>query len=141
MKRSLTVPACLLLLSPFIQATELTPGRWTLSMEMEAPGIPENMRTRVQQDCMSADDASDLEASMKNKWKEDNCGNTKLKRNGDTLTWSADCTMPGTSAQTRVSGKMVVHDRKHYTSEMTMKGNNQQMKTRIEGEWAGECEN
>ncbi len=140
MKISSALLASLLLLAPIAQASEMTPGQWNLSVELDAPGIPEQMRKQVQYDCINPEEAADPEAALRNSWKEDSCSAGEAKRSGNTLRWSADCTMPGTKAKTRVTGKMVLHDSKHYTSEMTMTGNNHSMTTRIDGKWAGsEC--
>lgn len=140
MKTTSALLASLLLLAPIVQASEMTPGQWNLSVELDAPGIPEHMRKQVQYDCINAEEASDPEAALRNSWKEDNCSAGEIKHSGNTMRWSADCTMPGTKVKTRVTGKMVLHDSKHYTSEMTMSGNNHSMKTRIDGKWAGsEC--
>ena len=140
MKSSPAILSALLLLSPFAHSGELAPGKWDLSVEMDAPGMPENMRKRVQQDCLTPELAEDPEGALKKNWKQDNCDVGEIKRAGDTLSWSADCTFPGTNAKTNITGKMVVHDEKHYTTEMTVKGNNHTMTTRTEARWAGVCD-
>lgn len=140
MKITPALLCALLLLTPLAKASDIAPGQWNLTINLDAPGIPEPMRQQRQYDCITAEEAKDPEASLKNSWKQDNCTNGEVKRSGDTLRWSAECTMPGTDAKTRVSGKMVMHNSKHYTSEMTMSGNNHSMKTRIDGKWASsEC--
>ena len=140
MKITLVLITALGMLSPLAYSEDLTPGRWEMTLEMEAPGLPEQMRKRVQQDCLTPEQAVSPEAALKKSWRDDNCTSTDITRRGNTLRWSADCNMPGTQAKTHISGKMVVHDNKHYTTEMTVKGNNHSMKTRTEARWAGECE-
>ncbi|MED5237985.1 MAG: DUF3617 family protein [Pseudomonadota bacterium] len=140
MKSALLVFSSLLLLSPLAQSAELAPGQWKLSIELDAPGVPEQMRNQVQEDCVTAEEAGDLEASLRKSWEEDNCSNGEIDSSGNTLRWSADCTMPGSNSQTHITGKMVLQNSKHYTSELTMKGNDHTMKTHIEGKWAAaEC--
>lgn len=139
MKSSLILITLLALFSPLAYAGDLTPGKWDLTVEMDAPGLPEQMRKRVQQDCLTPEQAASPEAALKKSWKDDNCSAGESKRSGNTLRWSADCNMPGTKAKTQIKGKMVVHDSKHYTTEMTVKGNNHSMKTTTEARWVGEC--
>lgn len=137
MKKSPALLTALLMLSPIAQAAEMAPGLWNLTINLDAPGIPEQMRTQQQQDCLSVEDAKDPEASLRKSWQEDSCSDAELKKSGNTLSWSATCNVPGTQSRTHITGKMVMHNSKHYTSELTMKGNNHQMKTVVEGKWAG----
>ncbi|MZR61421.1 DUF3617 family protein [Alcanivorax sp. DP30] len=141
MKSALVVVSSLLLLSPLAQSAEMAAGKWNLTVELNAPGIPEEMRTQVQEGCISVEEAKDPEAALRKSWKKDNCSNGEAKRSGNTLSWSADCVMPDTDAETQISGKMVIHNTRHYTSDLTMKGNDHTMKTHIEGKWAAsECQ-
>ncbi len=140
MKKVPALLSALLMFAPIAQAGEMAPGLWDLTINLDAPGIPEQMRTQKQKDCLSVEDAKDPEASLRKSWEEDSCSDTDLKKSGNTLSWSANCNIPGTQSRTQVTGKMVMHNSKHYTSEMTMKGNNHQMKTVVEGKWAAsEC--
>ncbi|MAX54807.1 MAG: hypothetical protein CL537_04730 [Alcanivoracaceae bacterium] len=139
MKKTLVLITTLGLLSPFAHSIELTPGQWDVTVDMNAPGIPDNMRTRVKQDCLTQEQAGDLEASMRKGWKEDNCGGAEINRSGNTLRWSAVCSMPGSDAKTHISGTMVIHNDKHYTTDITVKGNHHSMKTHSEAKWVGAC--
>ena len=139
MKTALPLILSIGLLSPFSHAIELTPGKWAITVEMNAPGMPENMRTQVQQDCVTAEEAANPEDAMRESWKEDNCDTGDIRSTDNGLEWEAECTMPGSNAKTRITGKMVMHNSKHYSTDITVKGNHHSMKTHSEAKWVGAC--
>lgn len=134
-----TLASVILAASGLVGAAELTPGLWEMTVKLDSPAVPENMRTQVRDHCLTQKQASNPEMAMRESWKAENCNNSEISRSGDTLQWSANCKMPGSKTTTKIRGEMVIHNDKHYSSNITISGNNHSMTTHSEAKWKGQC--
>ncbi len=139
MKRTVLVLGLLFSALPHANAFELTPGLWETTTTIDAPGIPEGMGKQVHQNCLSADRAAHPEKALRDSVKEGECGAPETNRSGDTLNWSMTCTMPGSNTKTHIRGEMVMHNDKHYSQTMTMKGKQHSVTTQTDAKWVGAC--
>lgn len=117
-------------------ASDMRPGLWEITMQMEMPGMPMAMPAIKQQMCFTAQDvASGAKAIPQDD--VNHCKTEGLSMNGNTATWSMKCdNMTGQGTMT-YSG-----DSYSGSSDITMEmdGETQRMKQTFSGMRLGDCQ-
>lgn len=100
-------------------ANDLKPGLWESTKYLEGEGLPEALtEKKTAQQCLGAEETSDIAALMEQKWTEINCQDIDIQRNGKVIEGQAACKMgPRT---TQVETTVTLHSNEHYTMKTVM---------------------
>ncbi|WP_417441410.1 DUF3617 domain-containing protein [Idiomarina sp.] len=139
MSRFLLSGMLFLACSSAVLANDLKPGLWEITSSMEGEGIPKQLtREQSSQECLTAEDGSDMVATMRKRWNETGCQDMDISRDGDKIEVAASCEAGGRT--TDVDALITVHSNEHYSSEVTTT-NDSSVTTYREASWvSSECE-
>jgi len=139
MSRLLLSGMLLLACSSSVLANDLKPGLWEITSSMEGEGIPKQLtREQSSQECLTAEEGSDMVATMRKRWNETGCKDMDISRDGDKIEVAASCEAGGRT--TEVDALITVHSNEHYSSEVTTT-NDSSVTTYREASWvSSECE-
>jgi len=138
-KTKLMLIAALAALAGSAWAGDLAPGKWEVKQSMEGTQLPPGMeKSKTRTRCVTAKEAEDIEQTMRQGWLRNGCDNPRTDQDGDTLSWKTQCDSGGRTVES--SGTMTVHDKKHYTSVITTRGDDNTLTVNAEATWAGPCE-
>jgi hypothetical protein len=119
---------------------DLAPGKWEVKQTMQGSELPPGMdREKTRTRCVTAKEAADIETTLRQGWLRSGCNNPRTEHDGDTLSWTAQCDSGGRPIES--SGSMTVHDEKHYSSEITTRGEDNTLTVNAEATWVGPCDN
>ena len=111
------------------------PGKWSISTQMEMPGLPIKMPPIKYEMCLTEEDMKDPQKSVPNDPKSDcKVGNYKL--DGNTMSWTFECPKQKTKGEGTVT---YTDDHESYTGTMHMKAGEQEMSAKYSAKWLGAC--
>lgn len=135
MKKILSIPLLMatifLMTSHVFAATNMKPGLWKMSAQMEMPGMPMKMPTVTYNKCLTKKDLVPKRKSTNN-----DCQMLNNKVNGDTVTWKMKCNNPGGAST--MDGK-VTYSGKSMKGIVNVNQGGRQMLQRISGQHVGPC--
>ncbi|MBZ9573724.1 DUF3617 family protein [Modicisalibacter sp. MOD 31.J] len=98
-------------------AGDIEPGQWELTITLEGGPLASGKTQEVTRTrCFTPEDSRDLVRTLKSTAEEDDCQDSQVSRDGDTITHSASCPRAG-RGMASVEGSMTLHDARHFTSE------------------------
>ncbi|MFG6175856.1 DUF3617 family protein [Halomonas sp. THAF12] len=139
MSRRIFIAALLAAVSAPAWASDLKPGQWEMTMSMEGENLPSQLtEERTSQMCLTGGEADDMGATMRERWRESDCTDINLTREGNSIQAQASCQQGGRT--TSVDAHVTLHSDEHYTSEIVTT-NDGTLTTRQAGQWvSSECE-
>lgn len=134
------ITAFIFFLSSPLLANEVKPGKWSIEQSMKGdqlpPGMPEE---KTETDCLTDQEATDLERTLRQNWQRIGCANPQVDHDGDTMTWNAECESSGRTMD--AEGSMTVHNKEHYSTTITTRTNGTTLTIEADAQWAGSsCE-
>ena len=139
-RRIMTFAFCALLVTPLLSQSQMRPGRWETTTQMDMPGMPVKMPATTNTRCVTAAEAATPANTVqmpagRGRGNSD-CKVTDQKTEGNNkLTWKFACT--GANAATG-DGEMGFNG-DSYTSKMTMNMAQGAMTMQITGKRLGDC--
>lgn len=139
MSRLLLSGMLLLACSSSVLANDLKPGLWEVTSSMEGEGIPKQLtREKNSRECLTAEEGSDMVATLRERWSEIGCNDMDISRDGDNIKVAASCETGGRT--NKIDALITVHSNEHYSSEITTT-NDSSVTTYREASWvSSECE-
>lgn len=130
--------AAVLCAGAMAEPSNMQPGLWEITTEMDMPGMPVQIPPQTTRHCYTAADLAEARNTVP-QGAEEHCKMTEYQVDGNTATWTMECTgdtpMRATGSMTssadRYSGEM--------QSVMQGPGGNMQMTTRWRGRRIGDC--
>jgi hypothetical protein len=130
--------AAVLSAAAMAEPSNIRPGLWEITTEMDMPGMPVQMPPQTTRHCYTAADLAEAENAIPQA-AEGHCTVTDYRVEGDTATWAMQCsgdtpmqaTGSMTSSAERYSGEM--------QSVMQGPGGQMRMTTRWHGRRIGDC--
>ena len=139
MSRHLLLASLLIVVSTSAMSSDLKPGQWEIIQSMSGDQMPEQMtQETTETQCMTAEESSDMIATLREDWTSSGCEDIKIRRDGDTIDAQATC--PAGARTTTFDASITMHSDEHFNSMIEM-DNGQQVTIEQEGHWVGEnCE-
>lgn len=109
------------------------PGKWQMKMTMEMPGMPFKMPPITTEICVTEEDLANPQKAVPTDAKA-KCTVGDYKVDGNTVSWTIDCP----KEKTKGSGQITYTDTS-YTGSLKMQVGEQEMTTKYDGKWLGEC--
>ena len=127
---------CLVAL-PMTAANSVTPGKWSVTVEMEMVGMPHKMPPTTFTHCISKEDAEKgAEGLVPKAGKEaKSCKYSDVQISGGTVSWKVACPEQNITGE----GKMK-YDGDAYNGTVHMKMGEMEMNQKFTGKRVGECE-
>ena len=112
------------------------PGKWSISTQMDIPGMPFKMPPVKFEICLTDDDLKDPQKAVPSDQKKSSCKVGDYKVDGNTVTWTMDCPK---EKMTAVGEVTYSDDHESYTGSMKMKTGEQEMTSKYTAKWLGAC--
>ena len=141
-RRMMTVAFCALIAAPLLAQSQMRPGRWEVTTQMDMPGMPVKMPATTTTSCVTPEQAKnpgDTIGDPSGRGRgNSNCKATDQKIDGNKVTWKMACT----GAQSMTGEGEMVFNGDSYTGKMnmTMAQMPGPMTLQITGKRVGDCE-
>ncbi len=123
----------------YTNAGDLAPGKWEVKQTVEGEQLPPGMdKGKTSHRCITAKEAESIEQTMRQASQRNSCDNPITNRNGNTLSWTMQCNSSGRTVKS--NGTMTVHNKKHYTSNITTLSDGHTLTVKADAIWTGLCE-
>lgn len=120
-------------------AADIKPGKWEVTQRVAGDQVPPGMdKEKKRSRCVTAEEAADIEETLRQNWMRNGCESPDTDWDGDTLEWSTQCQSGERTVQS--SGTMTVESDEHYTTEITTGTAQGQLTIEAEARWAGPCD-
>lgn len=139
-KIAVTVTVALLcLMSAQAGAEDLKPGQWEIKRQMTGDQLPDRLqKEKTQTRCITAQEATDIEDTVRQNWLDNGCDEPQTAWHGDTLKWEAMCRSGDRTLAS--NGTLTVEDAEHYRSETTTQAADGDITFTEDAAWVGACD-
>lgn len=141
-RRMMTVAFCALIAASLLAQSQMKPGLWEVTTQMDMPGMPVKMPATTTRSCVTPEQARNPgetigDPSGRGRGNS-NCKASDQKIDGNKVTWKMACT----GAQSMTGDGEMVFSGDTYTGKMTMTMAQMPgpMALQITGKRVGECE-